>query len=363
MTFTIRCLFILALCLATLPSAVAQEAIRYVDASSLLLMGKPKTTTAVYQRIDSTETRDMPESVRGLAKNSAGIAVIFETNATSIRAKWVLDREVYLGNMTPIGHSGLDLYCFNNGQWQFVSAGKPVKGTEQSHIIVANMDSSLKQFLLYLPLYNSTHQLQIGVPEQALLQAPARPAIDKNKRIVVYGSSVVQGASASRPGMAYPAILQRRTGYDVINLGFSGSAKMEPAVATYLATVPADCYVLDCIPNPSPEQIKERSYNFIKYLREHQPTTPIVLVETIFRQNGLWDQKIGQMVVQQNAEIRKTYERLKAEGMKQLYYITTDKLIGKDHEATIDGIHLTDLGFTRIADAVLPVIKKALRGK
>lgn len=196
--------------------------------------------------------------------------------------------------------------------------------------------------------------------KNATIGKPAQPAINTTKRIVVYGSSVVQGASASRAGMAYPAILQRRTGYDFINLGFSGSAKMEMELAKYLATVPADCYVLDCIPNPTPEQITERSYAFIKYLHDHQPATPIVLVETIFRQNGLWDQQVGATVRKQNAEIRKTWERLKKEGFKNIYYLESDKLIGNDHEATIDGIHLTDLGFTRMADAILPLIKKAL---
>jgi hypothetical protein len=209
-------------------------------------------------------------------------------------------------------------------------------------------------------LYNGVTQLQIGIQKTATINKPVQPGIDTAKRIVVYGSSVVQGAAASRAGMAYPAMLQRRTGYNCINLGFSGSAKMEIELAKYLATVPADCYVLDCIPNPTPGQITERSYNFIKYLHDHQPATPIVLVETIFRQNGLWDQQVGATVRKQNEEIRKTYERLKKEGVKNLYYLESDKLIGNDHEATIDGIHLTDLGFTRITDAILPLVKKAL---
>jgi hypothetical protein len=262
--------------------------------------------------------------------------------------------------MTPDGHSGLDLYCLKDGKWQYVSIGRVYPGVNQDQTIVQNMDGSKKQFMLYLPLYNGVTQLQIGIQKTATINKPVQPGIDTAKRIVVYGSSVVQGAAASRAGMAYPAMLQRRTGYNCINLGFSGSAKMEIELAKYLATVPADCYVLDCIPNPTPGQITERSYNFIKYLHDHQPATPIVLVETIFRQNGLWDQQVGATVRKQNEEIRKTYERLKKEGVKNLYYLESDKLIGNDHEATIDGIHLTDLGFTRITDAILPLVKKAL---
>ncbi|AEW02169.1 hypothetical protein A4D02_34390 [Niastella koreensis] len=356
-------IFIVTIVLLAVQLSYAQDSIKYADATTLMMVGKAKTTDSIYQRIDSVEAKEMPQAVKNLAKQSAGIAILFETNSRIIRAKWDLPKEVYLHNMTPDAHSGLDLYCFKAGKWQFVSIGRVAPGINQNQIIVQNMDSSLKQFMLYLPLYNGVSQLQIGVQQNATINKPTKPAVNTARRIVVYGSSVVQGASASRAGMAYPAILQRRTGFDWINLGFSGSAKMEMPLAKYLATVPADCYVLDCIPNPSPEEISERSYPFIKYLHEQQPAIPIVLVETIFRQNGLWDQQVGNTVKRQNEEIRKTYERLKKEGVKNIYYLETDKLIGNDHEATIDGIHLTDLGFTRMADAVLPVVKKALAEK
>jgi hypothetical protein len=354
-------LFVSTALLLAIP-VFSQDSLRYTDATSLMMTGKAKTTRLAYGRIDSTETRDMPAVIQTLAKRSAGIAVLFETNSSIIHAKWKLAEEVYLPNMTPIGHSGLDLYCLKEGKWQFVSVARPAaRGTEQHQLIIQHMDSSMKQFMLYLPLYNSVEELKIGIAPHALIRPPLQPGIRKDKRIAVYGSSVVQGASASRAGMAYPALLQRKTGYDVINLGFSGSAKMEAAMASYLATVPADCYILDCIPNPSPDLIRERSYPFIKYLREHQPAVPIILVETVFRENGHWDRQLGQKVKQQNIEIRKTYERLLQEGYQRIYYIRSEELTGNDHEATIDGIHLTDLGFVRIADALMPVIRKALR--
>lgn len=343
-------------------ASFAQDSIRYTSAASLMMIGKAKQTDSIFQRIDSGDKKNMPKAVQALARNSAGIAILFETNSTVIRAKWKLESEKFYSNMPPISHSGLDLYCLKDGKWQFVMVGKPAKGlADQDQVIIQNMDSSMKQFMLYMPLYNTVHDLQIGIQEKAVIRKPEQPGINTNKRVVMYGSSILQGASASRPGMAYPAILQRKTGYDVINLGFSGNAKMEIELAEYLASVPADLYILDCIPNPSPEQIKERSYNFIKYLRQQKPTVPIILIETVFRENGNWDQKVGKTVNGQLEEIRKTYERLKKEGISNFYYLTTDKLIGNDHEATIDGVHLTDLGFSRMADAVLPLIRKAMK--
>jgi hypothetical protein len=341
----------------------AQDSIKYIDASQLLMTGKAKETDTIYHRISTSETAPMPNAIKRLAKKTAGIAVLFETNSTLIRVKWKLPEEVYMPNMTPIAHSGFDLYCLNKGKWQYVGVARPAKGVNQNQLVIHHMTGDMKQFMLYLPLYNGVKELQIGVHQSATIQPPAQPGVDKTKRIVVYGSSIVHGASASRPGMAYPAILQRHFGYDVINLGFSGSAKMEPELAHYLATVPADVYILDCIPNPSPEQIRERSYPFIKYLREHQPQVPIILVETVFRQNGLWDQQVGARVKQQNEAIRQTYERLKKEGFKNIYYIESFRLIGDDHEATIDGVHLTDLGFKRMSETLIPVIKMAMRAR
>ncbi len=82
----------------------------------------------------------------------------------------------------------------------------------------------LKECLLYLPLYDQVDQVEIGVAKNAMIEAAATPF---KKRILVYGSSIVQGASASRPGLAYPARMSRETGLNFLNLGFSGSAKME----------------------------------------------------------------------------------------------------------------------------------------
>lgn len=347
-------------CVLSLKS-YAQDSLMYVPAQDLIVLGKAKQTPEMFQRIAREESKAMPLAIQRLALNSAGISVIFETNSSIIAAKWKLAEEKYLANMTPIAHSGLDLYCFKNNKWQYVGVGKPAKGVlDQDQVIVRRMDTTLKKYMLYLPLYNSVSALEIGVDRNSVIKIPQQKGIDQNKRIVIYGSSIVQGASASRPGMAYPAIIQRKIGVDVINLGFSGSAKMEMELAKYLATVPADCYVLDCIPNQTSEQINERALPFIKYLRAQRPKTPIVLVESVIRETGYFDQQVGRNVNKQNESIRRVYQRLKNEKYTNIYYLEANLLTGSDHEAMIDGTHLTDLGFSRIAEAVMKALKNVL---
>ena len=58
--------------------------------------------------------------------------------------------------------------------------------------------------------------------------------------------------------MAFTAIVGRQLDIPVINLGFSGSGKMEPEMADLLAELDPSVYVLDCIWNMSPELVAER---------------------------------------------------------------------------------------------------------
>src|SRR4029078_5952866 len=99
-----------------------------------------------------------------------------------------------------------------------------------------------REFRIYFPLYNGIEKLEIGVPEAATFK-PAPPFAAGIKPIVFYGRSINQRGCASRPGMAYPAILGRTLGLPVINLGFSGNGKTEPEIARLLAELDAGAYM------------------------------------------------------------------------------------------------------------------------
>ena len=48
-------------------------------------------------------------------------------------------------------------------------------------------------------------------------------------------------------------------------------------------------------------------------------------------------------------------------GEKNLYYVSADKMLGDDGEATADGSHFTDLGMMRYVENIMPIMKKALK--
>src|SRR5690606_298630 len=121
--------------------------------------------------------------------------------------------------------------------------------------------------------------LEIGVSKQASFTAlPART----EKPVVVYGTSIAQGGCASRPGMAWTAILERQLGVPMVNLGFSGNGRMEEEVVNLVAEINARVFVLDCLPNlggVEPAEVEKRIVHAVRYLRKKHPGTPIVLAE------------------------------------------------------------------------------------
>lgn len=341
------------------PGSYAQR-VEFTDAATLPLYGKPDHSGPHYHRVDTARYNDMPPPVKALSTHSAGLVIAFTTNSKEIHARWsVKDPVRFSNNMTAIGKRGLDLYIRKNDQWIFAGAGRPGDSASSTHKIVANMADGEKECLLFLPLYDELVSLEIGVTHGSVVRPLEIPWKGK---VVIYGSSITQGASASRPGMAYPALLSRHLGYEIINLGFSGNGKMEESVARMVADIEgADLFVLDCAANPSPQQIAERTENFVKQIRSRHPNVPILMIESVVREGGNFDEEIRKRVSDQNKNFRDAYNRLIKAGMKQLHIIHGDDLLGHDHEGTTDGTHPNDVGFDRMLKVIEPAVRKILK--
>jgi hypothetical protein len=333
----------------------------WYDAQKLTVEGKGWTDTdRFYDRLPARAKGAVPDPVWSLSRHSAGICVRFSTDAEKISARWkVLNDKLAMPHMPATGVSGLDLYVHDNGVWRWIGNGRP-SGQSTQAVLAGGIPAGTHEYMVYLPLYNGTESLEIGVaPTATLSKAPDRPA-DKAKPIIFYGTSITQGGCASRPGMAHTAILGRRLDHPVINLGFSGNGKLDAEMGKLIAEVDAAAYVLDCAPNMPPEMITERAEPFIIALRAARPGTPIVLVENIAYQAGAFLPASKASYVDKNVALRAAYERLTEKGITGLSYVPGETLLGGDGEATVDGTHPTDLGFQRIADALEPALRKAL---
>jgi hypothetical protein len=243
--------------------------------------------------------------------------------------------------------------------WRWVACGRPTAQTNNA-ALVAGLSAERREWLLYLPLYNGVSSVEVGIAKSATI-APLPRVAGRAKPIVFYGTSITHGACASRPGMVHTAILGRRLDRPVINLGFSGNGKMESAVNELLAEIDAEMYVIDCLPNMNATEVAERTEPLVTLLRKARPETPIVLVED--RTYG--DAHLVKSKRERNdtsrAALRAAYEKLTGAGVKHIYYIEGEHLLGDDYEGTVDSSHPNDLGFVRQADAMEKVLRPLVK--
>ncbi len=311
-----------------------------------------------YDRLPASAEGKVTPNVWSLSRNSTGMVVRFKSDATDIHVRYTLTIESKMANMSPMGHSGVDLYARDEkGKWRWVNASKPA-AKEVNGPLSEKMVKADREWMLYLPLYNGVEKLEIGVNEGARFEgvAPAQKGM-----IVFYGTSITHGASASRPGMCHPAILGRRFDMPVANLGFSGNGKMDAAVGEYLCRLDAAVFVIDCLPNMDAKLVKERCVPLVKQIRAARPKTPIVLVEDRRNTNSWIHPEREAYHTANHAALKEAFAMLQAEGVKGLHYIDGDHLLGEDGDGAADGSHPNDLGFMRQADIFEPVLREALK--
>ncbi|MES2463054.1 MAG: SGNH/GDSL hydrolase family protein, partial [Armatimonadota bacterium] len=195
--------------------------------------GWTKEVKAPYDRLPARAEKIVRKPVWALSRNATGLTVRFKTTARSITVHYAVKGKLNAPHFATTGMSGLDLYAVDNkGEWHW-APGKYDFGEKPGDTIsytfeISKADTDREtgcEYILYLPIYNTVDWLKIGTPRGALFEPlPTRA----EKPIAIYGTSITQGACASRPGRAWPSIVGRALNTPVINLGFSGNGTLDP---------------------------------------------------------------------------------------------------------------------------------------
>lgn len=330
--------------------------LRYVDARTLNLIGKIAATPQLYHRVDTSRYRDFTPNQNILVTEAAGLALCFKTNSSRISMHTYFHSMGNGANMTGINQYGYDLYIKKNKEWLY-AASKAKYEKDNLLSLISNMDTSQKECLLYLPAFSVIDSIKIGIDEQADIESLPNPF---RHRIIIFGSSFTHGTSANRSGMSYPLMVERDTGLYIMNLGVSGNSKLQQSFARVLADADADAFIFDAFSNPSAKEIEERFDSFVKTIRESHPTTPLIFMQTIYREERNFDKRADRY----EQDKMDMAEKVVKEAMKRdknIYFINPKNYTGDDHVTSTDGIHPSALGYYRWAKTIEPLLLTILK--
>jgi lysophospholipase L1-like esterase len=349
-----RLLLSVTITIVTVIAVRAQEFV-YTEASDLTLTGKLMDTPNPYHRVDTVRFKGFTKSENNQVRNSAGIAVAFKTDSKTISVLTDYGEVGWPNNTSGFSARGYDLYIRQDGRWIWAGAGVPGDLGKPFNII-SNMDGTMKECLMYLPLLSEEYSVKIGVEPGAVLVPLDNPF---RHRIGIFGSSFTHGVSTSRAGMTYPAIFSRETGLQLLSLGCNGNCKMQDYFADVLAAADVDAFIFDSFSNPSIEQIKERLFPFIEKLQAAHPGKPLIFQRTIYREWRNFNKRIDKEQADK-IEVADSLMKIACKKYKDVYYIHPSAS-APDHETSQDGTHPSDRGYQLWARSIEKPVKKILR--
>ena len=342
-----------------------------------------------FVRLEDSAEGLVRKPVWDLSRNSAGLSLVFRSNTRRLELSFDVFGWKGMNHMPATGVSGVDLFAYKPDGEELWCAAKfmpqfkeeyievPATGSQTATAQTSSTPSSAQtttaqartvrvtrvaycfeqidyeegceeyEWHLYLPLYNTVENFRMAVEEGCRLEWVPR---DERQPIVVYGTSIAQGACATRPGMAWTNLVERELRYPVVNLGFSGNGKLEAELFALLDQIDAGVYIIDCLPNIKvTDNFEEKLEAGIKLLREHH-SCPILVVDHSGHTNDRTN--LSRCFPDElNRRQAALVKRLRKEGIKQLYYLTRNE-IAWDKDSMVEGIHPNDRGMMQQAEAV-----------
>lgn len=337
-------------------SQASGDGIIWRDAAGIELESKVCGDTAQrYGRIPVDLYDSAPPGVKAMSGHSTGHYFLLETDSARFGVRWRCAQTRQTDPfIPPQGMYGVDIYERQGTVWRFVKNGRLGPGEDgawQETRVELN-GSSPHVVLVYLPIRANVLDVQFGVQKGAILSSRGHDSGEKRK-IVHYGTSIVHGGCVSRPGLVFTSIAARMLDVPYVNLGFSGSARMEPVMADVMARADALLFVVDPVWNSSEEIIRERTEPFVRRLHELRPGVPILLCEGAESREGR---------MKRNDVFRQEYERLVKDKSlaAKLHYLPSDGMLPRDGESTHDYCHPNDYGAIQMGRVYAQAIGRIL---
>lgn len=334
------------------------------DVSTFVIHGKIRTPTEkVYTRVPVAYYSDNDYASnrlrrRSLPENTAGFYITFQTDSRTFNISFTTLKSAgyYSGSMDLGLESGVELYEVVDGKVVFKQIATPAKNAKKGVLSYTAPDEEQRTYLLMFPSYNGISEMKINTAEGSRLREAELFEESSRAPILYYGTSITQGACASRPGKAYTATTLFELGYEVVNLGFDGAGMINDQMVDLLVQEPSSAFVIDAVWNVrnvgDRNLVERRLKGLITRYRANFPETPILLMSKFniaSYRPGAWEEIL----------FKKVYLELRDAGIKKLYFQPRGDV---SYQQWGGGTHPNDKGMRTLADIINERLKGMLSG-
>ncbi|MEW1793143.1 GDSL-type esterase/lipase family protein [Streptomyces niveus] len=220
----------------------------------------------------------------------SGVRLAFRTRATTVELDTLPTKRSYVG-APPRPDGVYDLLVDGRLTAQSSVSGGNVltidmtAGTAEQRpgppgtLRFGDLPEGAKDIEIWLPHNETTELIALRT------DAPVEPVPDRGRAVWLHhGSSISHGSDAASPTTTWPAHAASLGGVDLINLGFGGSALLDPFTARTMRDTPADLISLKLginLVNADLMRLRALApavHGFLDTIREGHPTTPLLVV-------------------------------------------------------------------------------------
>ncbi|MFJ7904545.1 SGNH/GDSL hydrolase family protein [Streptomyces sp. NPDC096198] len=245
-------------------------------------------------RLTAPARRQIPDDQLAMAEaQPSGVRVVFRTRATAVELDTLPTKRAYEGYPQP-ADGVYDLLV--DGR---LAAQATVPGGRTQVVDMAAQTVELREgppgTARFTGLPSGDKHIEIWLPHNEITElialrtdAPVTPVGDGGRTVWLHhGSSISHGSVAPHPTAIWPALAAAQAGVELVNLGFGGSALLDPFTARAMRDTPADLISVKIGINiVNADVMRLRAFvpavhGFLDTLREGHPTTPLLVVSAI----------------------------------------------------------------------------------
>ncbi|MEU5592788.1 GDSL-type esterase/lipase family protein [Streptomyces sp. NPDC020298] len=246
-------------------------------------------------RLPAPARRQIPDEQLAMAEaQPSGVRLAFRTRATTIELDTLPTKRVYRGFPAPADGT-YDLLVDGRLTAQATVAGGNVRTITDMVTQTSELREGPAGTARFTGLPTRDKDVEIWLPHTEITElialrtdAPVEPAPDRGRRVWLHhGSSISHGSNAAHPTAIWPALAAAQGGVELVNLGFGGSALLDPFTARAMRDAPADLISLKIGINVvNADVMRLRAFTpavhgFLDTIREGHPATPLLVVSPL----------------------------------------------------------------------------------